>query len=156
LSQETKIGRSSVSPHPDPLPKGEGNKGLKLIGQLRRRLSPTGNTGDAIFRATVFAVALLVLAVVVAMIVALASHSTLSIRQFGFGFLTSRDWDPVKGQFGALAFIYGTIVSSLIALLISVPLSLGIAIFLVEQAPRYLARPITFLVELLAAIPSVV
>jgi phosphate transport system permease protein len=156
LSQETKIGRSSVSPHPDPLPKGEGNKGLKLIGQLRRRLSPTGNTGDAIFRATVFAVALLVLAVVVAMIVALASHSTLSIRQFGFGFLTSRDWDPVKGEFGELAFIYGTIVSSLIALLMSVPLSLGIAIFLVEQAPRYLARPITFLVELLAAIPSVV
>jgi len=123
---------------------------------FRQRLSPTGNTGDAIFRATVFAAALLVLAVVLAMIFALASHSTLSIRQFGFGFLTSREWDPVKGQFGALAFIYGTIASSLIAVLISVPLSLGIAIFLVEQAPRYLARPITFLVELLAAIPSVV
>jgi phosphate transport system permease protein len=156
LSQKTKIGRSSPSPHPGPLPKGEGNEGPKLIGQLYRQLSPTGNTGDAIFRATVFAAALLVLTVVLTMIVALASHSTLSIRQFGFGFLTSREWDPVKGQFGALAFIYGTIVSSLIALLISVPLSLGIAIFLVEQAPRYLARPITFLVELLAAIPSVV
>ena len=123
---------------------------------VRQYLSPTGNTGDAIFRAMVFAAALLVLAVVLAMIVALASHSTLSIRQFGFSFLTSREWDPVKGQFGALAFIYGTIASSLIALFISVPLSLGIAIFLVEQAPRYLARPITFLVELLAAIPSVV
>jgi phosphate transport system permease protein len=126
------------------------------MSDWRKRLSPTGNTGDAIFRATVFAAALLVLAVVLAMIVSLALHSMLSIRQFGFGFLTSREWDPVKGQFGALAFIYGTIVSSLIALLISVPLSLGIAIFLVEQAPRYLARPITFLVELLAAIPSVV
>jgi phosphate transport system permease protein len=101
-------------------------------------------------------VALFVLLIVVAMILALASHSTLSIRQFGFGFLTGREWNPVKDQFGALAFVYGTIVSSLIALFISVPLSLGIAIFLVEQAPNYLARPVTFLVELLAAIPSVV
>jgi phosphate transport system permease protein len=80
----------------------------------------------------------------------------LSIREFGFHFLISRQWNPIKGEFGALPFIYGTIVSSLIALLISVPLSLGIAVFLVEQAPHYIARPIGFLVELLAAIPSVV
>src|SRR5437764_10201310 len=126
---------------------------LNIFGRF---LSPTGNTGDAIFRATMFAVALLVVLIVLGMIIALASRSTLSIRQFGFSFLTSREWDPMKGQFGALAFIYGTIVSAFIAVLISVPLSLGIAIFLVEQAPRYLARPITFLVELLAAIPSVV
>ncbi len=103
-----------------------------------------------------FAAALLLLLIVGAMILALASHSMLSMRQFGFGFLTSREWNPVKNQFGALAFIYGTVASSLIALLISVPLSLGIAIFLVEQAPPFLSRPITFLVELLAAIPSVV
>src|SRR6266568_1938530 len=122
----------------------------------RQRLSPTGNTGDAIFRGAMFGVALLVVLIVCAMILALALQSTLSIRQFGFSFLTSREWDPVKGKFGALAFIYGTIVSSLIALLISVPLSLGIAIFLVEQAPRFVARPLTFLIELLAAIPSVV
>ncbi|MDX6288266.1 MAG: phosphate transport system permease protein [Blastocatellia bacterium] len=124
--------------------------------QWRRRLSPTGNTGDAIFRFIIFAVALSVVLIVGAMIVALASHSMLSIRQFGFTFLISREWNPIKGQFGGLAFIFGTIVSSLIALLISVPLSLGIAIFLVEQAPRALSRPITYLVELLAAIPSVV
>ena len=129
---------------------------LLLFSGWRRRLSPTGNTGDAIFRGAMFAAALFVLLIVVAMILALASHSRLSIRQFGFGFLTSREWNPVKDQFGALVFIYGTIVSSLIALIISVPLSLGIAIFLVEQAPHYLARPITFLIELLAAIPSVV
>ncbi len=122
----------------------------------RQRLSPTGNTGDAIFRGAMFGVALLVVLIVCAMILALASQSTLSIRQFGFGFLTSREWDPVKEHFGGLAFIYGTIFSSLIALLISVPLSLGVAIFLVEQAPNFVARPITFLVELLAAIPSVV
>ena len=129
---------------------------LLPFSHWRRRLSPTGNTGDAIFRAAMFGVALFVMLIVVAMIVGLASHSTLSIRQFSFGFLTNREWNPIKGQFGALAFIYGTIVSSLIALIISVPLSLGIAIFLVEQAPYYLSRPITFLVELLAAIPSVV
>src|SRR2546426_12389237 len=122
----------------------------------RQRLSPTGNKGDAVFRGAMFAIAWLLVMIVCAMILALASHSTLSIHRFGFGFLTSREWDPVKGRFGGLAFIYGTIVSSLIALLISVPLSLGIAIFLVEQAPQRLARPITFLVELLAAIPSVV
>jgi phosphate transport system permease protein len=122
----------------------------------RRTLSPTGNAGDAVFRIAMFGTALLMLLIISAMIIALASNSSLSIRQFGFGFLTSQTWDPIKGQFGALPFIYGTVVSSLIALLISVPLSLGIAIFLVEQAPYYFARPIGFLVELLAAIPSVV
>lgn len=130
-----------------------------FVGQVstwRRVLSPTGNTGDAIFRVLMLAVALLMVAIVVAMVIALTSDSMLSIRQFGFGFLTSQQWDPIKGEFGALAFIYGTIASSLIALLISVPFSLGIAIFLVEQAPHWLARPVGFLVELLAAIPSVV
>ncbi len=100
--------------------------------------------------------ALLVVAIVASMIFALTSDSMLSIRHFGFAFLTSREWNPIRGEFGALPFIYATVMSSLIALLISVPLSLGIAIFLVEQAPYYVARPIGFLVELLAAIPSVV
>lgn len=132
---------------------------LKFVGLWARLLnafSPTGNAGDAVFRGLLFAAALLSLLIVVGMIVALAGQSMLSIRQFGFSFITGTDWNPVKGQFGALPFIYGTIVSSLIAILISVPLSLGIAIFLVEQAPTYLARPLGFLVELLAAIPSVV
>jgi len=119
-------------------------------------LSPTGNTGDTVFRGLMLLVALFVVAIVIAMVIALASDSMLSIRQFGFGFLTSSQWNPVKGEYGALPFIYGTVVSSLIALLISVPFSLGIAVFLVEQAPHYIARPVGFLVELLAAIPSVV
>jgi phosphate transport system permease protein len=123
---------------------------------LQRALSPTGNTGDAIFRLLLLGAASLVLLIVIAMILALAYKSRLSISQFGFGFVAGTDWDPVKGQFGALAFIYGTVVSSLIALLIAVPVSLGIAIFLVEQAPTQLARPLAFVVELLAAIPSVV
>ena len=103
-----------------------------------------------------FAAALLILLIVLGMIASLAAKAMLSIQHFGFAFLTSREWNPVKGQFGALPFIYGTVVSSAIAVLIAVPLSVGIAVFLVEQAPHYVARPITFLVELLAAIPSVV
>ena len=102
------------------------------------------------------AAGLLMVLIVLAKVVALGADSLLSIRRFGFGFLTSQHWNPVKGEFGALPFVYGTVVSSLIALLISVPFSLGIAVFLVEQAPQYVARPIGFLVELLAAIPSVV
>ena len=130
------------------------NSRLRTV--MRRALSPTGNTGDAIFRALLLGAATLMLLIVGTMILALAVKSLPSIRQFGFGFITGTDWNPAKGEFGALAFVYGTIVSSLIAILISVPLSLGIAVFLVEQAPQRLARPITFLVELLAAIPSVV
>jgi phosphate transport system permease protein len=136
-----------------------GGDKLDFVGQhstWRRVLSPTGNTGDAVFRVLMFAVALLMVGIVIAKLVALSADSVLSIRQFGFGFLTSQRWDPVKGEFGALPFIYGTVASSLIALLISVPFSLGIAIFLVEQAPHYISRPVGFLVELLAAIPSVV
>ncbi|HEY8226401.1 MAG TPA: phosphate ABC transporter permease subunit PstC [Pyrinomonadaceae bacterium] len=126
------------------------------FGTWRKALSPTGNTGDAIFRVLISLVALFVLAIVIAMVWALGSDSMMSIRRFGFTFLTSSHWNPIKGEFGALPFVYGTVMSSLIALLISVPLSLGIAVFLVEQAPHFIARPIGFLVELLAAIPSVV
>ena len=136
----------------------DGDK-LDFVGQhstWRRVLSPTGNTGDAVFRVLMFAAALLMVGIVVAKLVALSADSMLSIRTFGFHFLTSQQWNPIKGEFGAFPFIYGTLTSSLIALLISVPFSLGIAIFLVEQAPHYVSRPVGFLVELLAAIPSVV
>ena len=129
---------------------------MLLPERLRRALSPTGNTGDAIFRAAMFLSALLLLTIIGAMIVVLMADSMMSIRQFGAAFFVGRAWNPIMGEFGALPFIYGTVVSSLIALLIGVPLSLGIAIFLVEQAPYYIARPVGFFVELLAAIPSVV
>lgn len=97
-----------------------------------------------------------VLAITLTMVVAMTQSSWLSIREFGLGFLVGQVWDPVKGEFGALPFIWGTIASSVLALIIAVPLSVAVAIFLVEQAPRSLARPLGFLVELLAAIPSVV
>ena len=137
-------------------PRRTSNDSPRSNRRWRLALSPTGNTGDALFRSLMFAAALLVLIIVVGMIVALADKSMLSVRQFGFSFLTGSQWNPSKGEFGALPFVYGTAMSSAIALFIAVPLSLGIAIFLVEQAPYYVARPITFMVELLAAIPSVV
>jgi phosphate transport system permease protein len=120
------------------------------------RLAPTGNAGDAVFRAALFVSALVVVLIVTLMIWAMSANAGAAWHKFGFGFLASRAWNPSRGEFGALTFIYGTVVSSVIALVISVPLSLGVAVFLVEQAPRRLARPLTFLVELLAAIPSVV
>ncbi|HEY0376243.1 MAG TPA: phosphate ABC transporter permease subunit PstC [Pyrinomonadaceae bacterium] len=122
----------------------------------RRSLAPTGSTGDAVFRGLLFLSALVMLLIVGSMIAAMYANSRLSISEFGWGFLTGREWNPVRGEFGALPFIYGTVMSSVIALVIAVPLSLGVAIFLVEQAPARVARPVGFLVELLASIPSVV
>ena len=122
----------------------------------RRVISPTGNLGDAVFRLALFCCALLLVAIVAAMFVEIGTNARLSLAEFGLSFLTGRVWDPIRGEFGALPFVYGTVVSSLLALLIAVPVSLGTAVFLVEQAPRALARPLGFLVELLAAIPSVV
>lgn len=119
-------------------------------------MSKTGTIGDKVFRTILVIAAASILLIVVAMIIMMVSNSLPTIKQFGFGFLTGSDWKPAESIFGALPFIYGTVVSSLIALLISVPISLGIAIFLTEQAPKSIAKPISFLVELLAAIPSVV
>jgi phosphate transport system permease protein len=83
-------------------------------------------------------------------------NSALSRHKFGWNFLTSKTWDPVSEQFGALPFIYGTVVTSLIGLLISVPIGLGAAIFLSELAPKKISNLLTFLIELLAAVPSVI
>lgn len=123
---------------------------------MGRALAPTGNAGDALFRIVLFVGALALPALAAAMFAAIGSNALPAARRFGLGFLTSRAWNPSRGEFGALPFVYGTVASSIIALFISVPLSLGVAVFLVEQAPRSLARPLAFLVELLAAIPSVV
>jgi phosphate transport system permease protein len=97
-----------------------------------------------------------VLLIVAAIILMMAQASLPSLERFGLGFLVGREWRPAQDEFGALPFIWGTVISSLLALVMAVPVSLGIAIFLVEQAPKKVARPIAFMVELLAAIPSVV
>jgi len=98
----------------------------------------------------------LVLLLAAGLVAALIWESWEAIRTFGFHFLVTSQWDPVAGEFGALPFIYGTLVSSLLALLIAVPLSLGAAIFLAELAPSWIRPPISFLIEMLAAVPSVV
>jgi phosphate transport system permease protein len=127
-----------------------------LLSRWRRTFAPTGNTGDLFFSSALFLSAAFVLVIIVSMIGVMAYDSRLSFSAFGFGFLTSSEWDPVQDRFGALPFIYGTIASSVIALVIAVPLSVGVAIFLVEQAPKRLSRPLGFFIDLLAAIPSVV
>lgn len=116
----------------------------------------TGALGDKIFRTVLLIAASSILLIVGAIFVMMIQNAMPTIDRFGIGFLVGNEWKPAQEQFGALPFIFGTIVSSLIALIISVPISLGIAIFLVEQAPKSLAKPIAFMVELLAAIPSVV
>lgn len=115
-----------------------------------------GTIGDSVFRGILLIAASSILLLVAAIIVIMLQNSWPTIERFGIGFLTGSEWKPAQETFGALPFIYGTVVSSLLAVLLSVPVSLGIAIFLVEQAPRSVARPIAFMVELLAAIPSVV
>lgn len=112
--------------------------------------------GDAVFRGFTRFAALSLVGAVLAIVWALARESQLAFARFGLGFVTGSRWDPVHEVFGALPMVYGTVVSSLVALAIALPLSLGIAIYLTELAPGWLRGPISFLVELLAAIPSVV
>jgi phosphate transport system permease protein len=112
--------------------------------------------GDPIFSAIIGSLAFLILALLAGIAAELIVKAMPSIERFGLSFLTSTDWDPAADQYGALPFIYGTAVSSAIALIIAVPLSLGTALCLSEMAPQWLSRKFGFLVELLAAIPSVV
>lgn len=119
-------------------------------------MTQTGTLGDKIFKIIMLIFASTILIMVVGMMIMMIANSSPTISKFGLSFLTGIEWKPAESIFGALPFIYGTIVSSIIALIIAVPISLGVAIFLVEQAPKKLATPIAFMVELLAAIPSVV
>jgi phosphate transport system permease protein len=112
--------------------------------------------GDRLFKAMLTVAALAVPVLLGFLVWELWAGSREAIQEFGLGFLTSSEWDPVEGQFGALPLIFGTVVSSALALLIAVPLSLGVAIFLTEFAPMRIRGPVSFLIELLAAIPSVV
>jgi phosphate transport system permease protein len=112
--------------------------------------------GDRVYRGLILASVWLVLALAGGLLLALGWESWAAIRAFGLRFLITSHWDPVAGEFGALPFIYGTLVSSLLALLIAVPLSLGAAIFLAELAPSWVRPPVAFLIEMLAAVPSVV
>jgi len=123
----------------------------KLSFFSRRKLS-----GDLIFEGVVGLFAVFVLVIAFLLFRELYVESELSRNAFGFGFLSGSTWDPVSEVFGALPFIFGTIVSAFLALIIAVPFSLGIAIYLSELAPEKLRAPLSFIIELLAAIPSVI
>src|SRR6478672_10441503 len=111
---------------------------------------------EIMFRAGTGAFALVLIALVLAIGVELFRQSQLSIREFGWQFWQTDVWNPVAGQFGARPFIWGTLYSSILAILISTPIALGIAIYISELAPDWLKTPLVFLTELLAAIPSIV
>jgi phosphate transport system permease protein len=111
---------------------------------------------DMLFRAIARFFAFLVLVILLGIVVSLIYGSLPSIQKFGFGFIFSSEWNPVTEQFGALVPIVGTLVTSAIALLIGVPISFGIALFLTELSPNWLKRPLGTAIELLAAIPSII
>src|SRR5258707_15269236 len=123
---------------------------------IQARMASPSRFGDKAFEWLTLAMALVVILLVFLIGWQLARGSSLAIQKFGFHFLSTSTWDPVTEQFGALPFIYGTLVSSLIALLIAVPLSIATAIYLTELAPLWIRQPIVSLIEMLAAIPSVI
>lgn len=120
--------------------------------------SPAGRSRslDAWFRRSTLAAALVILLILGAMLVELILGSLPAIKAFGWGFVSSSEWDAVQEKFGALPFLYGSLVSSLLAIAIATPLSIGTALFITEIAPQRLGTIIATLVELLAAIPSVI
>ena len=111
---------------------------------------------EAVFRAGTGVFAVLLTMIVIAIGLELLRESQLSIKEFGWRFWQTDVWDPVAGEFGARPFIWGTLYSSILALIISTPIALGIAIFISELAPTWSRRPLVFVTELLAAIPSIV
>ena len=111
---------------------------------------------DVAFETTTRVFALIVFSLLLAILATLVAGSQLTLEKYGFGFIWSADWDPVQDEFGALVPIYGTLMTSLIAMVIGVPVSFGIAIFLTELSPLWLRRPLGTAIELLAAIPSII
>jgi len=126
------------------------------IGAASTTDAPRGTVADRVFRGATRLTAVIVFASVIGILVSLLIGAYPALQKFGFGFLFSTEWNPVTEEFGALVAIFGTLVTSAIALLIAVPVSFGIALFITELAPRWLKRPIGTAIELLAAIPSII
>jgi len=126
------------------------------IRPAQARMAPPSRFGDKAFEWLTLAMASSVVVLVILIGWELSVGSSLAIKKFGFHFLTTSTWDPVAEQFGALPFIYGTLVSSAIALIIAVPLGIATAAYLTELAPLWIRQPLTSLIEMLAAIPSVI
>jgi phosphate transport system permease protein len=147
-------------PRPD-MPGPQAVEVTKVANSPASRTSPLvhasgGELPDSIFKVAMTLCGIAVLGVLVLIIYELMLRSKLSWHAFGFKFFSASEWDPVNEQFGALPFIYGTLLSSLLALIIAVPLAVGVAVFTTEMCPKQLRAPLSFFVELLAAIPSVI
>jgi phosphate transport system permease protein len=139
-----------------PKPRSERNAFVPVARTIPVIPGKASPVADRVFGAAMLACGVSLLVVVSVIVGELVLHSRLSLHAFGWHFFSGRNWDPVTGDFGALAFIYGTVVSSMLALLIAVPLSIGVAVFTTEMCPKPLRGPLSFMTELLAAIPSVV
>jgi phosphate transport system permease protein len=126
------------------------------VSPVQQRMAPPSRFGDRAFEWLTLAMASVVVVLVILIGWELWVGSSLAIKKFGFHFLATSTWDPVAEQFGALPFIYGTLVSSAIALIIAVPLGIATAAYLTELAPLWIRQPLTSLIEMLAAIPSVI
>jgi phosphate transport system permease protein len=147
------VGIPSLTQTVEHRKQGVAATALQKIRQTRPRSS---RIPDETFRWIIVLSAVSVLAIVALVAWELVNKSKLSLHQFGIHFFFGHDWDPVNDSFGALPFIYGTLVSSFLALLLAVPLSIGVAVYVTEMCPQALRAVISFLVELLAAIPSVI
>jgi phosphate transport system permease protein len=142
-------------PGPQPVAKPEVVENSRARAQAVLRAG-SGRFWDDLFHVAMLACGLCVLLLVGVIIYELMMRSSLSWHAFGWRFFFRSEWDPVNEQFGAWPFVYGTIVSSVLALLLAVPLALGVAVFITEMSPRWLKGPLAFTTELLAAIPSVI
>ncbi len=142
-------------PGPQPVAKEEvaGKSYVEAASLIK---SGGSEVADAVFRYAMLACGVCVLALVGLIIFELIKQSSLSWHAFGWKFFFQSDWDPVNDQYGALPFVYGTVVSSILALVIAVPLAIGVAVFITEMAPPWLRAPLAFSTDLLAAIPSVI
>jgi phosphate transport system permease protein len=129
---------------------------LVAVARATTRRRAMGGPGDAIFRALTFSFAVFVLLILGGIIVSLVEGALPALRQFGFGFFAAVAWNPVTEKFGALAPIYGTLVTSAIAMLIGIPVAFGVALFITELCPRWLKSELAAAIELLAAIPSII
>ena len=138
------------------LPVSRAAKSPRITAEDRWKSLRIVSRGDVVYRIVLTAVALVLPAVLLALTLELVVNAWPAIKAFGPGFFTHSTWDPVISRFGALPLIVGTLYSSFLAMLFAVPLALGVAIFLTEFAPRWLRRPVATLIELLAAIPSVI
>lgn len=126
------------------------------VAEFLHSILRRGKGGERIAYGLVFACAFGIIALTSLLVEQLWVHSALSRQKFGWHFLFTQTWDPIAGQFGALPFVYGTAITSALALMIAIPLGVGAAVFLAELAPPKVSDQMTFLIELLAAVPSVI